>query len=162
MHLNFPINFGIHHKVFHDFVTHRDVLNLFFVHHDIVCRFCIWWWSVGSMACRIPIFRFEQHCSTEATIGFCFAYCCNIRALLFLLDTDIFVSNLFRYPEILAHLWVLSAVLLPIDPSPKSPFLQHRISHGELPWNKYEFTKLAHWLDYWPNVSLIQPKSNLS
>ena len=24
----------------------------------------------GSMACRIPIFRFRQHCSTEATVGF--------------------------------------------------------------------------------------------
>ena len=55
----------------------------------------------------------------------CSAYCCNIRALLFLLDTDIFVSNLFRYPEILAYLCILFAVLLPIDPSPHSPFLQH-------------------------------------
>ena len=27
-------------------------------------------WSVGSMACRTPILRFEQCCSTEATIGF--------------------------------------------------------------------------------------------
>ena len=45
-----------------------------------VCRLCarsiigsspfILYWSVGSMACRIPILRIAQYCCTEATIGF--------------------------------------------------------------------------------------------
>ena len=38
--------------------------------------------------------------------------------------------------------------------------LHHRISHGKLPWNKYEITRLAHWLDHWPNVSLLQQNPN--
>ena len=139
-----------------------------------VCRFCaksiidlspssgsgVWDpWSVEYQS-----YDFKKYCSTETNDWLCFAYCCNIRALLFLLDADISVSNLFQYPETLLYLCVLSAVLLPIDPSPNSPFLQqccpalnrrfrfrsvvpnlhHRISHGKLPWNKHEFTRLAH------------------
>ena len=60
-------------------------------------------------------------CSTEATTGFV----SNICAILLLLDTDIFVSNLFLYPESLAYLCIPFDVLLPTDPSQKSPFLQH-------------------------------------
>ena len=37
-------------------------------HHRLVT--IIVQWSVGSMARRIPILRFEQYCSTEATIVF--------------------------------------------------------------------------------------------
>ena len=82
---------------------------------------------------------------------FVFANFCNIRALLFLLDTDILVSNLFLYPESLAYLCVPFVVLLPIDPSPNFlrsvvPDMCHRVS----------FTRLAHWQDHWPNVSLLQ------
>ena len=36
------------------------------------------------------------------------------------------------------------------------PNLCHRISHGKLHWDKYEFTRLARWLDHRPNVSLLQ------
>ena len=36
------------------------------------------------------------------------------------------------------------------------PNLCHRISCGTLPWDKYECTRLAHWLDHWPNVLPFQ------
>ena len=36
------------------------------------------------------------------------------------------------------------------------PNLCHQISHGKLHWDKHEITRLAHWLDHWPNISLLQ------
>ena len=36
------------------------------------------------------------------------------------------------------------------------PNLSHRTSHGKLHRDKYEVTRLAHWLDHWPSVSLLQ------
>ena len=114
------------------------------------------------MACRIPILQFEQYCTSDATIGFVLRIVATF-ALLFLLDTDIYVSNLFQYSENITYFCVLFAVLLPLDPSPNSQFLQHsmlnrsfrfrsvvlhlchRISYGKLPWDKYEFTRFAHW-----------------
>ena len=52
---------------------------------------------------------------------------------LLLLDTEVFVTNLFLYPKSIAYLCVPLAVLLPIDPSQNSPFLQHSmLSRSEL------------------------------
>ena len=42
------------------------------------------------------------------------------------------------------------------------PNLNDRISHCKLPWDKYEFTRLAHWLDHGSHVSLASAKSILS
>ena len=96
---------------------------------------------------------------------------------IFLLDTEVFVSNLFLYPKRLAYLCVPFAVVLPNYPSKNSSFLQHsmlsalnrcfrsrsvvpdlchRISYGTLHWYKLEFIRLAHWPDHWPNVSLLR------
>ena len=77
------------------------------------------------MACRIPILRLKN-IAVQKNDWFCFAYCCNIRALLVLLDTEVFVSNLFLYPKISHILCVSFAVLLSIDPSKNSPFLLSR------------------------------------
>ena len=94
----------------------------------------------------------------------------------FPLDTDIILSNLLLYPENIAHHCVAFVVLLPIDPSSMSPFLQHpiqccpdqnrrfrlrsailnlsqRFLYIKFPWDKHEFTRLAHWLDHWPKFS---------
>ena len=38
------------------------------------------------------------------------------------------------------------------------PNLCHRISYGMLHCDKYEFARLAHWLENWPIVSLLQSK----
>ena len=57
--------------------------------------------------------------------------------------------------------YLRNSVLLPIDPSTNSPFLQHSMLsrlYGTLPWHKFELAKRAHWPDHWPNVS----KSNSS
>ena len=79
---------------------------------------------------------------------------------------------LFWYPKSIVHLRVPFDVLLPIDPSKNSPFLKHSmLSRSEstlskcgsrsvppnlVLWCKFEFTRLTHWLDRWPNVSLLR------
>ena len=47
---------------------HRVWQTLRQIHHRLVT--IILKWSLGSIACTIPILRFEQYRSTEATIGF--------------------------------------------------------------------------------------------
>ena len=118
------------------------------IHHQLAI---IFQWSVGSMACRIPNLAIWTILQYRCNDWLCCAHCCNIRALLFLLYTDFFVSNLFW--NSVAYLCVPFAALLLIDPSRNSPFLQHsmlscseltlqiskccshlrhRISHGQL------------------------------
>ena len=80
------------------------------------------------MACRIPILQFEQHCSTEATIGFLATFA---QFFSFLILTS--SSRTCSCIQSLAHLCIPFAVLLPIDPSQNSPFLQHSmLSRSEL------------------------------
>ena len=145
------------------------------IHHRLVTS--IFQWSVGSMACRIPILQFEQYCSTEATIGFVlsivatFARFCSfliltsssrtcsgtrkfsrisVFSLLYCFQLIrrhiLHFSSIQRCPALNQRLRVRSVV----------PNLCHRISHGKIPWDKHEFTRLAHWLDHWPNVLPLQ------
>ena len=100
----------------------------------------------------------------------------------FFLHTDIFVSNFFWHPEIIAYLCVPFAVLLPFDPSPNTSFLQHSmlscsestlqiskchsqsvspILARQVSLDKYESTRLTHWLDHWQNDLLIQQNTTV-
>ena len=94
----------------------------------------------------------------------------------FPLDTEVFVLNLFWYPEVLyicvfpllfCFQWIRQRILrfsniqccLALNRRFRFrsvvPDLCHRISYGTLHWYKFKFTRLAHWLDHWPNVSLL-------
>ena len=129
--------------------------------------------GIHAWSCRGPILQVEQHCSTEATIGFFFKIC----AILLLLDTEVFFLNLFLYPKVspffvFPSLFCFRSIRHRIRrfssirccPALNRRFrfrsvvpdLCHRISYGTLHWYKFEFTSLAHWLDHWPNVSLLR------
>ena len=85
----------------------------------------ILWWSVGSMACRISILQFEQHCGTEATFGFVLrlvATFARFFSCLILTSSSRTCSGTQKFSRIR----VLFAVLFPIDPLQNSPFLQRR------------------------------------
>ena len=129
------------------------------------------------MACRIPILRFKQHCSTEATIVFVRRVVAPFaRFFSFLILTSssrtcsgtqkvsrISVFSLLYCFQLIHHrIMSFSSIqcCLALDRRFRFrsvvPNLRNRISHGKLPWGKYEFTGLVHWLDYRPNVSLLQ------
>ena len=129
------------------------------------------------MACRIPILRFEQYCSTEATIGFVLRIVATFARLLsFLIPT--FSSRTCSGTKTVSRISVFSLLhcfqLIRLHSLHFSNFqccpalnrrfrlrsvvpnLRRRNSHGKLHWYQHEFTKLSHWLDHWPNVSLLQ------
>ena len=106
----------------------------------------------------------------------CFAHCCNIRALLSFLIlrsssrtcsgtqnvSRISMFSLLYCFQLIRH-QILHFSSIQCCPALKRRFgfrsvvpnLHHRILHGKLHWDKYEFTRLAHWLDHWPHVSLL-------
>ena len=129
------------------------------------------------MACRIPILRFEQYCSTDATIGFVLRIVATFaRFFSFLILTSSSrtysstqkVSRISVFPLLYCFQSIRHQFLhfssIQCCPDLKRRFrfrsvvlnLCHRFSHGKFPWDKYEFTKLAHWLDHGPSVSLHQ------
>ena len=85
-------------------------------------------------SCRIVILQFEQHCSTEAKIGFVPTFA-QFFSFLILKSSSRTCSCLQKYRT------------------------SHRIAYCTLHWDNFEFTRLAHLLDSWQNVSA---KSNLS
>ena len=116
------------------------------------------------MACRIPILRFEQWCTTEATIGFVLRIVATFaRFLSFLILTSSSrtcsstqkVSRISVFRSLYCFQLIRRQILhfSNIQSCPVLnrrfrfpsvvPHLRHRISHGKLPWNKYEFTKLG-------------------
>ena len=125
------------------------------------------------MACRKPILRFEQYWSTEATIGFVLRIVATFaRFSFFLILTS--SSRTCSSTQKVSRISVLSLLccfqlirrqILHFSNIQCCPALNrrsrfrsvvpnqcHRISYGKLPWDKYEFTRLAHWLDHRPNV----------
>ena len=129
------------------------------------------------MACRIPILRFEQWCTTEATIGFVLrivATFARFLSFLILTSSSRTCSNTQKVSRIsvfrslycfqLIRRQILHFSNIQCCPVLNRrfrfrsvvPHLRHRISHGKLSWDKYEFTKLGHRLDHWPSVSLLQ------
>ena len=129
------------------------------------------------MACGIPILRFEQYCSTEATIGFVLrivATFARFFSFLILTSSSRTCSSTQKVSRIsvfsllycfqLIHRQIVHFSNIQCCPALNRRFrfrsvvpnLRHRISHGKLPWDKYEFTRLGRWLDHWPNVSLLQ------
>ena len=124
------------------------------------------------MACRIPILRFEQHSSAEATIGLVFPFA-QFFSFLILTSSSRTCSGIQRVSHIvfplLSSFQLIRHRLLRFSSIQRSSALNrrfkfrsvirnrcHRISYGMLQWDKYEFTRLAHWLDNWPNVLLLQ------
>ena len=74
------------------------------------------------MVCRIPILRFEQHCSTEPKIGFVPTFA-QFFSFLILKSSSRTCCRIQKYRTFC----VPFDVLLPIDPSENSPFLQHSL-----------------------------------
>ena len=129
------------------------------------------------MACRLPFLQFEQYCSTEATIGFVLRIVATFaRFFSFLIPTSssrtcsrthnflrISVFSLLCCFQLIRH-HILRFSNIQCCPALNRRFRLrcvvpnrcHRISYGKLPWDKYEFTRLAHWLDHWPNVLPLQ------
>ena len=130
------------------------------------------------MACRVPVLQFEQYCGTEATIGFVLrivAICARFFSFLILtyLRLELVpIPRRSRVSLVFSLLYCFQLIRrqslhfsnIQCCPAPKRrsrfrsvvPNLCHRISYGIPPWDKYEITRLAHWLDHWPSVLPLQ------
>ena len=129
------------------------------------------------MACRVPIMRFEQYCSTEATIGFVLRIVATFARLLsfFILPSSSRtcsgtkkVSRISVFSLLCCFQLIRRQIVhfsnIQCCPALKGRFrlrsvvpnLRRRNSNGRLHWDKHEFTRLGLWLDHWPNVSLLQ------
>ena len=128
-------------------------------------------WSYQVVTWRIPILRFEQHCSTEVS-GFLATFVATSSSRTCSCIQKVWHIFAFTLPscfQLIRHR-ILRFSSIQYRPALNRRFrfrsvipnLCHRISYGMLHWDKYEFTSLAHWLDNRPHVALLQQKSNLS
>ena len=122
-------------------------------------------WSYQVVTWRIPILRFEQHCSTEVS-GFLATFVATSSSRTCSCIQKVWHIFAFTLPscfQLIRHR-ILRFSSIQYRPALNRRFrfrsvipnLCHRISYGMLHWDKYEFTSLAHWLDNRPNVALLQ------
>ena len=135
------------------------------------------------MACRIPILRFEQYCSTEATIGFVMCVVATFArffSFLMLTSSSRTCSCLQKVPRIsvfpllycfhLIHHRIVHFSSIQCCPDMNRRFrfrsvvpnLCHRFSQGKFPLDEYGFTRLTRWGRPLAKCFAPSAKSNLS